>query len=261
MTDRTDWDARANTYDTLGWVHGDGLDWTARLAIGAIQEAIERTGVNRVLEVGCGTGALTERLANEGYCLHAVDVSERMIARARERVGTRVGQVGYYRIDADDSLPPWDYAAIVSRMVLHHAPCEPGEQIARWAPILPPGGALIVAEGPPPTTDDRHDAVHLYRAAMALKEPGRHVLHAYQVAEWMLDAGCVEVRVDERWTEGNSVRNWLAGGGIEPARAEAILALHREASPTARKVYRIEETADGDVLMRWRTCVVSGIRA
>jgi SAM-dependent methyltransferase len=267
MPDTTDWNARAATYDSLAWVHNqDLLDWTARLALNAIKPAVERTEVGRILEVGCGTGALTQRLVVpskhtlKSWKTIAVDVSGEMLKKATARLWDHLDAVDFFEVEPAKGLPFGPYAAVVSRMVLHHAPFTPLGMLQAQAKYVAPGGVLVVAEGPPPSVDDRHDANHLYRAAMALKEPGRHVFHAHDVAEWMFQSGCVEVRVAERWTEGNSVRGWLSGGGIEPSRAEAILALHREASPSARALYRIEETPDGDVTMCWRHCVVTGIR-
>lgn len=266
----TDWDKRAATYDQLGWVHNeDLLDWTTKHVLDAVRPAVGRTGCGRLLEVGCGTGALTERLAAErGLNIHALDVSQEMIDRCHQRLSDAVRDNVFLDRARVMDLPirmtgSEDYAAVVSRMMLHHSPGStrdaPVVELGRWAARTRRGGAIVVIEGPPPTVDDRHDAVHLYRAAMALKEPGRHVFHAYEVAEWLLQLGCSEVRTAERWTENNSVRGWLAGGGIDPSRAEAILALHREASDAAKMVYQIRETPDGDVTMRWRHCVVSGI--
>lgn len=264
----TDWDKRAATYDQLGWVHNeDLLDWTTKHVLDAVRPAVGRTGCGRLLEVGCGTGALTERLAAErGLDVHAIDVSQEMIDRCHQRLTDAVrDNVVLDRARVEDlpiSSGP-QYAAIVSRMMLHHSPGqtrrEPLIQLGRWAMHARAGASIVVVEGPPPTTDEPNDAVHLYRAAMALKEPGRHVFHAYEVAEWLLQLGCSEVRTAERWTENNSVRGWLAGGGIDPSRAEAILALHREASDAAKMVYHIRETPDGDVLMKWRHCVVVGV--
>jgi SAM-dependent methyltransferase len=263
MTDRTDWDKRAATYDTLGWVHNpDLLDWTAEIAIEAIRGAVDHTGLRRVLEVGCGTGALTALLASErGVEIDAVDVSPAMLERCSQRLPDAIRDNVYLRpVTPGGPLPDGPFAAVVSRMVLHHAFATPEATVAEWVRAVPSGGAIVIAEGPPPSTDDRHEANHLYRAAMALKEPGRHVFHAHDVAEWLFAAGCAQVQVTERWSEGNSVRGWLSGGGIEPGRAEAILALHREASPAAKALYRIEETADGDLVMRWRHSVVVGVR-
>jgi len=39
-----------------------------------------------VLEVGCGTGQLTERLAGSGFRLTAIDIGPAMVAAARQRV-------------------------------------------------------------------------------------------------------------------------------------------------------------------------------
>lgn len=260
----TDWNARAATYDSLPWVHDeDLLGWTAKHVLDAVRAAIGRSGYGRICEVGCGTGALTARLAAErGLEVVACDVSAEMLERCHQRLPDEVRDaVRLERVEPKGPIPVGTYAAVVSRMMLHHAADAPAREIVRWAQRLRPGGCVVVAEGPPPRTDDRHPACDLYRAAMALKEPGRHVFHAHDVAEWLLDAGCAEVRVVERWTHGNSVRTWLAGGGIEAGRAEAILALHREAPPEAQKAYRIEETEDGDVRMSWRHCVVTGIRS
>lgn len=262
MNDRTDWDKRAGTYDSLAWVHNqDLLDWTAGHALVAIRAAIERTGFDRVLEVGCGTGALTERLAQAGVSMVAVDVSREMLSKATARLWDHTDHVEFAPVRPEGPLPSGPFAAVVSRMVLHHAPESPLRSLVDWHALLPSGGAIVVAEGPPPAVDDRHPANDLYRAAMALKEPGRHVFHAHDVADWLLTLGCEDVRTAERWTDGNSVRGWLSGGGIEPSRAEAILALHREAPTAARSRYFIRETGDGDVLMRWRHCVVSGVRS
>lgn len=41
----------------------------------------------RILELGCGTGAHAEHLARLGYTIHGVDMSEEMLARAEARKG------------------------------------------------------------------------------------------------------------------------------------------------------------------------------
>lgn len=264
------WDARAETYDQLAWVHrADVLGW----AVDHVEAALRRSSAwpgllsSPLLEVGVGTGAFTEALLRRRVVqtagLVGVDVSPAMLERCAARLaGAKLfATLRPAPEDLGDGFLPWGgFSAVVSRMVLHHAPEHPAATIRDWVGLASPeGGVVAIAEGPPPVPDDRHPACDLYRAAMALKEPGRHVFHAHDVAEWLLAAGCREVAVHERWTEGNSVRNWLAGGGIEGWRAEAILALHRDADPVAREAYRIEER-DGDCFMRWRHCVVVGWR-
>jgi len=247
------WDERARAYDRLGWVHHHGLlSWIAGLVRASLRDGSDSE--RAVLEVGCGTGALTERLAGIGRVrLTAIDVSREMVRAA----SSRVDGVEFVQVDDRDYVAE-GYDAVVSRMVLHHA-MDPAESIRRWAARTVRGGAVVVAEGPPPVADASHPAVDLYRAAMALKEPGRHVFHAHDIAEWMIGAGCVEVQVHERFSAENSLLNWLLGNPMEAWRRRAIVELHREGlkSDVVREAYRMEEH-DGDVLMRWRHCTVVG---
>ncbi len=57
-------------------------EWTGYLA-GLLQEYGVREGL--VLELGCGTGKITRRLAAKGYDMIGVDISEEMLEIAREK--------------------------------------------------------------------------------------------------------------------------------------------------------------------------------
>lgn len=255
------WDQRAATYDANGWTsRPDLLGWSADHAVRLLREApgfAEATKKARTLEVGCGTGTFTEALLGRWLAVDAVDLSPEMVERARARLVRRpaltVGTV------ADPfSLPDGRFAGVVSRMVLHHAPDSPVQTIERWRSKCLPGTAVVIVEGPPQSSDRTHPAWSLYVDAMGMKEPGRFVFTGSDVADWLFAAGCVDVRVVERWTEGNSLRAWLSGSGIAGDEAERILDLHRTAPSAARDLCRIEETADGDVVMRWRHLVAAG---
>lgn len=47
-------------------------------------------GAKELLELGCGTGLHAVALAERGYRIHGVDLSDAMLARARERAGDRL---------------------------------------------------------------------------------------------------------------------------------------------------------------------------
>jgi SAM-dependent methyltransferase len=87
--------ARA-TYDTLAPVY-DGFSadfdhetWVSRLL--AVAEQQGATG-KRVLDVACGTGKSFEPLLRRGYEVSACDISPAMVARARQRAGSRARKV------------------------------------------------------------------------------------------------------------------------------------------------------------------------
>ncbi len=261
MSDLDYWNRRATTYDANGWTSKpDLLAWSADHAVTFLRMAPgfpEAAMKARTLEVGCGTGTFTAALCERWLAVDAVDLSPEMVERARVRLG-RKPAVTVGTVADPYSLPDGRFAGVVSRMVLHHAPDSPVQAIERWRSRCAPGTAVVIVEGPPQSSDRTHPAWALYADAMGLKEPGRFVFTGSDVADWLFAAGCADVRVVERWTEGNSLRAWLAGSGIAGDEAERILDLHRAAPPAARDLCRIEEADDGDLTMSWRHMVVSG---
>jgi SAM-dependent methyltransferase len=98
---------------------------------------------DRVLDAGCGSGALAERLAARSAQVDAVDVSEVMIRRAR-RSGAR-GNVRWLRGDLLDpglSLAPGGYDAVTVLSSVHHLPLRAG--LARLAGLVRGGGVLVI---------------------------------------------------------------------------------------------------------------------
>ena len=77
----------------------------------------------RCLELGCGTGEFTERLAESGCELVAVDLSEDTAALARERVGDQA-RVVVGNVETGKGLEGLAFDAIVGVSVLHHVDLE-----------------------------------------------------------------------------------------------------------------------------------------
>jgi len=83
--DEDSWDDYAD-----GWDQDDGARAYASAAFASLQsvlagESIELDGA-RVIDFGCGTGLLTERLAALGAVVHAVDTSPAMLAVLEAKV-------------------------------------------------------------------------------------------------------------------------------------------------------------------------------
>ncbi|RJK94874.1 class I SAM-dependent methyltransferase [Vallicoccus soli] len=101
-------------------------------------------GPLRVLDVGCGAGALAVRLARRGARVDALDVDPGMVAAARARVPPSVRVV---RADVlRDPLPGTGYDAVVSVSALHHLPLDLA--LPRLARSLRPGGVLVAVALP-----------------------------------------------------------------------------------------------------------------
>jgi SAM-dependent methyltransferase len=73
----------------------------------------------RVLEIGCGTGQLTSSLLARGLRVTAIEPGERLVARARDRLGDDVEVEFINRRLEEASLPRAHYAAAFSGSAIH----------------------------------------------------------------------------------------------------------------------------------------------
>lgn len=121
--------------------HADGPD-AREVALAAVAEAKP----DAVLEVGCGPGELSERIATDvGARVTALDISPRMVELARGRgVDARVGDV--------QELPFGDgeFDCAVAAWMLYHVP-DVDRALAELARVLRPGGRLVAV-----TNSHRH---------------------------------------------------------------------------------------------------------
>lgn len=96
------------------------------------------------VDLGAGTGFMTEALLARGLTVIAVDQSGEMLRELRGRLGTdrvdcRVGEAERLPIDSASA----DY--VVANMYLHHVE-HPGVAIREAARILRPGGGLAISD-------------------------------------------------------------------------------------------------------------------
>lgn len=103
----------ARTYDTDRNLTRD-LDQQIML------EALAHQHFRFILEIGCGTGKNTSFLAEVGERVHALDFSERMIEKAKEKV--KAEHVQFSMADITQKWPCEDlaYDLIVCNLVLEH---------------------------------------------------------------------------------------------------------------------------------------------
>ena len=125
-----------------GWSSPAGRLRADRRAGFLIEAARLRPGV-RCLELGSGTGVFTSRLAESGCELVAVELSEELAERCRERVGERA-EVVVGNIETGEGLDERGFDAIVGVSILHHVNMELclGNTFAR----LVPGGRFAFSE-------------------------------------------------------------------------------------------------------------------
>ncbi|GAA2346245.1 class I SAM-dependent methyltransferase [Streptomyces violaceusniger] len=168
-------DRSAPTYERVGVEHF--ADLGRRLVAYA-----ELTGGQRVLDVGCGTGAVlvpAARAVGERGEAIGVDISAGMVARAREEL-TRHGLhharalVGDAETVALEDAPvgPGSFDAVLAGISLFFFP-RPRTAVARYHRLLKPGGRIAVSWWGRP--DPRWDRVFAASAPYG-RGPSSHAL-------------------------------------------------------------------------------------
>ncbi|HRI88106.1 MAG TPA: methyltransferase domain-containing protein [Candidatus Hydrogenedentes bacterium] len=95
-----------------------------------------------ILDLGCGTGHLTQTIADRGARVHGVDSSAEMIAQARAQFPDRLFSIADVRTMR--FAEPFD--AVFSNAVLHWV-LEPEQAVESIAVALKPGGRFVAEFG------------------------------------------------------------------------------------------------------------------
>ncbi|NJB86394.1 LmbE family N-acetylglucosaminyl deacetylase/ubiquinone/menaquinone biosynthesis C-methylase UbiE [Lewinella marina] len=143
---------------------------------------------SHALEIGCSIGVLTEQLAERCDDLLAVDVSERALERARERLSGRSG-VRLRQMSIPAEFPDENFDLIVLSEVGYYwgyADLERAIELIQTA--LCPGGVLLLVHYTPyvpdyPLTGDEvHEAFS--RALKGFDQPGQRREDRYRLDVW-----------------------------------------------------------------------------
>jgi len=134
-----DWDAR--TYDRIA----DPMTrWGA-----AVLDRLPLAGDERVLDAGCGSGRVTELLAERlphGQVV-ALDGSAAMVEAARERLAAFGDRIEYVVADLGEAIPlEGAVDAVLSTATFHWVP-DHDALFANLAAVLRPGGRLVAQCG------------------------------------------------------------------------------------------------------------------
>ncbi len=147
-----DWWLRRGRYD-----HGPEANarwWSEVAELNAALDAFAATG--RVLELACGTGLWTERLAARAADLTALDASEEVLALAREKVpaaNVRFAQADIFAWEAEER-----FDVVFFSFWLSHVPHElMGGFFAKVGRALAPGGRVFLIDSAPNERASAHD--------------------------------------------------------------------------------------------------------
>jgi tRNA (cmo5U34)-methyltransferase len=156
-------------------------------------------GLHRVLDLGAGTGLLSEQVAGAfpGVRVELLDGSEPMLREACGRLGDTVAAVHVQ--DMAGPLPEGPFDAIVSALAIHHLEHDDKRRLMRRAyERLRPGGVFVNAEqvsGPTPELS----AVYEQRWAQDCRGLGASESELDGARERMRHDRCLDVEPQLRW--------------------------------------------------------------
>ncbi|RCW43098.1 malonyl-ACP O-methyltransferase BioC [Paenibacillus prosopidis] len=172
-----------------------------------------------ILEIGCGTGILTELLLNGWPCssITALDIAPEMIEAAEQRVSSfgQSARVRFLPADVETwaaEAPPASFNLIVSNACFQWLR-NPKETLGFLRRLLRPGGMLAFTTFGPDTFSELHESfAEAYRAGGM--EPQRHGLSFQPSAQWQImlrEAGFRSIHFDRSIEQERhaSVRDFL----------------------------------------------------
>jgi len=134
-----------SAYDQWSEQYDTNINRTRDLEAVGLRTLLKELPFSRCLEIGCGTGKNTEWLLKRAKHITAVDLSEGMLAKAREKiVSDRV------RFVQADIMQPWTfreeaYDLVTFSLVLEHIE-ELGPVLKQAVLSLAPGGHVYIGE-------------------------------------------------------------------------------------------------------------------
>jgi ubiquinone/menaquinone biosynthesis C-methylase UbiE len=222
-------DGCATAYDQARW------SYPPVLVDAAIEQGNLQPG-SRVVEVGSGTGKLTELLAARGLVIDAVDPGPNMIEVAQQRVG-ETDRVRFH-LGRFEELPLDDGAfdAVFSATAFHWIEPEIGwRKVARH---LKPGGLLALLTHIGVRDPERAEAEEAFRAVLRK--------HAPEIAAGLppsRDLETVIAGVEERRGNVSAAWDWLMADGRHGLTVDEAAAWFEDAE-LATMVIDLEQTAD-----------------
>lgn len=131
-------------FDRLALVTASDDGWTQNSHYHDLLLRPVAAGCRRALEIGCGTGAFSRRLARCSEQVTALDLSPEMIRIARER-SLEFKNIDFEVADAAElDFPSEEFDCVATIATLHHLAMKP--MLSKFKRALRPGGVLLILD-------------------------------------------------------------------------------------------------------------------
>ncbi len=236
------WDIRSANYDKLFWVKDKSY-------IDAIIEAAELSKDHIILDVGTGTGIISNAVKKFVQHVVAVDISHSMLEK-----GEWEG-VSMVKWDISNSLFTSSlFDRVIARMVFHHVLDNLDRAILRCFDILKEGGKIVVAEGVPPSDDE--EVINWYKNMFKLKEK-RRTFTLSKLRYYLEKNGFKNIKSKIHVMEKFSINDWLLNSGLPENTQKKIYEIHVNSNSKIKEVYNMK-IINGECFVRTINTIITG---
>ncbi|WP_050671309.1 class I SAM-dependent methyltransferase [Luteipulveratus halotolerans] len=204
---------------------------------GLLVEGVSGLEVGTALDLGAGEGADAIWLAEQGWAVTAVDISDVALDRARGHAAGAgadiVGRIDWQQCDLDQGFPEGEFD-LVSAQFLHSPMEQPDERVRilrRSSAAVAPGGALLIGShaGWPVWDDGGPDERPSHRSEAMRKVSGGHDHYEFLSTAQLLGHLALPEQV---WTVAldQEISSPFVSDGRTGTRSDSIVRLHRRSS-------------------------------
>jgi len=191
-----------DSYNEWSEIYDSNENLTRDLDEKVTRETLSKFRFKSILEIGCGTGKNTILLAQLGERVHAMDFSQGMIEKAREKV-----QAKNVRFEMTDLTRKWNcesgaYDLVVCNLVLEHI-ADLSHIFAEAARVLEAEGQFFINELHP-FRQYQGTKARFQKTESATVEVDSFVHHISDFMDAASTVGLKLVSVDEYWHEADA---------------------------------------------------------
>jgi SAM-dependent methyltransferase len=133
--------------------------WSGRVNVRLV-EVVESMSPGRALDLGCGEGADALWLAEHGWQVTAVDISQTALDRAAAEATAHnlADRIDFQQRDLTDGFPGGQFDLVSAQFLHSTVPMDRAKLLRRAAGAVAPGGTLLVVDhaAPPPWASKLH---------------------------------------------------------------------------------------------------------
>lgn len=141
--------------------------WSGRVNV-QFADVVTDLPPGRALDLGCGEGGDAVWLAERGWEVVAVDISETALSRAAEAAKSRgiADRIDFVQLDLSDGFPDGTFDLVSAQFLHSTVRLDRSKILASAAEAVRPGGLLVIVDhGSAPPWASKLDHVHEFPSA------------------------------------------------------------------------------------------------